>query len=74
MKVRIFSTVRPEGVERDASILPLFDTVVATIEASGVYRGTCPCCDKPIVVRGVNDRPSMSAGDEHYLLHGSPPQ
>jgi hypothetical protein len=66
---RIYSKTYPEGVEKDASV-PLFTAeIVAEIDAKGVYRGTCPCCDKKIVVRYAGERATMTAGDEHFLLH-----
>lgn len=72
MKVRVFSLTHPVGVEKDASFLT--PAVMECIETTGVFRGTCPCCDKTIVVRMIGERSAMTAGDEHFLLHGSKPQ
>jgi hypothetical protein len=48
-------------------VLPI--DVRTEVEENGVYRGSCPCCDKKIVVRFAGEKSTMSAGDEHFLLH-----
>ena len=65
--MRIYSKSHPDGVLKDSAVLPI--DIRECVEASGVYRGSCPCCDKVIVVRFAGERSTMSAGDEHFLLH-----
>jgi len=78
MMYRVYSKTHPEGVARDGEIDPTFlgvmtPAIIDCIEHSGVYRGACPCCDKPIVVRMAGERSTLTAGDEHFLLHGPHP-
>jgi hypothetical protein len=64
---RIYSVTIPEGVLKDVELTP---EIVAEIDAKGVWRGGCPCCGKPLVIRYGGERSAMTAGDEHFLLHG----
>jgi hypothetical protein len=69
MSYRIYSKTYPAGVVRDIDDGLLTQGMLAEVEARGVYRGLCPCCDKRIVVRFAGERSTLTAGDEHFLLH-----
>lgn len=68
MSLVIFSIGHPEGVA--SSWEAVHHVIAEAVKAKGVYRGSCPCCNRPIVVRSDdNGTASMTAGDEHFLLH-----
>ena len=66
MKITVYSRTHPAGVEKDSSFLT--PAVIECIETTGVFRGNCPCCTLPIVVREPGAE--LTAIDEHHLLHG----
>lgn len=70
MTLRIYSLAKPLGVERNGDeVAEMLGTGIADAVAyAGVWRGACPCCEKPIVVRdGVS---VLSTQDREFLLKG----
>lgn len=65
MSYVMFTKTNPDGIQRRRETFP--HDICEAVDATGVWRGPCPCCGKPIVLREAGR--SASVGDEHFLLH-----
>jgi hypothetical protein len=66
MRYKIFTQSQLGGVIKPAEMLT--PEMAEAVERDRVWRGGCPCCARPLVIRNVDA--VLSAGDEHFLLHG----
>lgn len=65
MIVRIFTRLSPLGFNsRDPGLPP---GVMAELAVRGVFMGSCPCCDKPIIVKVVPCETELSNEEKEHL-------